>query len=114
MLKKSDSRLHFNLETLKFFDPLCLLSFCPQPMHPVNCIFSASIRAQLKEMCLQSFIHSLISASLRTSIDQNQGKDLFCCPYTLGTIGSSSKRPIMCLPNNIAVSCPLLNSQILQ
>jgi len=37
-------------------------------------------------MRLQSFIHAPVSASLQTSIDQNQANDLFRCPHTLGAI----------------------------
>jgi hypothetical protein len=38
MPEEPDSRLHLNLETLKFFDPSHLLSFCPKPMDSINCI----------------------------------------------------------------------------
>jgi len=51
VLKKSESRLHLNLETLELFNPPCLLGFRPQPMYSINCakfICSASIRARMK------------------------------------------------------------------
>jgi len=36
MRKESDSGLHLNLETLKFFDPSHFLRLCPQPMNTID------------------------------------------------------------------------------
>jgi len=89
MLKKSDGRLHLNLETLKLFYPPCLLSFCLQPVHSItefNFFVEHPSEHTWTEIHLQSFIHAPTLASLQTSIDQNQGNDIFCCPHTLDAI----------------------------
>src|SRR5712691_51560 len=56
-------------------DKLCKIHLFSihQSAHEIKCPYSHSS-------------HALTSASLWTSIDQNQGKDLFHCPRTLGAI----------------------------
>ena len=85
MAKESDSRLHLNLKTLKFFDPSHLLSFCSKPMHSVDCIEGYVYRVYVNREG-RTIFYSPTSLSCQTSIVQNQGNGLFRCPCTWGTI----------------------------